>query len=159
MHDAYYQNKGQLKLLTSPREALTCSAGSGLLTWLWVEEAEWGRQQQMRNPGATQRNRSLFFPKIWIHAGPLWFETTDTCSSNHSGTTGERQLCPATSGMLEAPALGGKNNLPLSRSPPQPLQIHQVCILSSKTSVCGTAVLDIDGTSSRQTYAMNYSGT
>lgn len=75
------------------------------------------RQQQGRNPAASSEEQK---PLLSEDLG-TWFVTTVICNSSHPGTTGEGQLCLATSGMLATPASGGKTSSPLSLSePPTP---------------------------------------
>lgn len=64
-----------------------------------MEEAEQGRRVQRGHAGTSPAAQARFLCEDLDMYGPpklRCFETTDTCSSNHTGTTGQGQLCPCT---------------------------------------------------------------
>lgn len=101
----------------------------------------------------AQRNRS--FPKTWV----LGLRRPSSAAPVTQGQLGRDSCVSLPLECWQRRPREGKY-LPPSRCRSHPLQTHQLCDpLQQDVSVCGTVLLDIDRTSSCQTYTVNYSGT
>lgn len=90
--------------------------------------------------------------------GSRCFETTDTCNSDHMGTTGQGQLYACHLWNVGNASPRKDSNPHTLRFPTHPLK-HTRSVILSQDVCTRPCFLDTDDTSPCQTYIMNYSRT
>lgn len=114
----------------------------------------------MRSAGAIPGEQTTLLSKdVYMQVLGSWcFETTNTCNSDHMGTTGQGQLYPCHLWNVGNASPRKDSNPHTLRFPTHPLK-HTRSVILSQDVCTRPCFLDTDDTSPCQTYIMNYSRT